>query len=227
MSEQLTFDLPARPALGRDDFFVSPSNETALATVDNWRHWPLGKLLIAGSAGAGKTHLVRVWATDSGALVLLARDLPDCDIAAVVNNNIRIAIEDIETIAGNSDAERALFHLHNLVLAEGGRLLFSAPDVLPRFDLPDLQSRIEGTPQARLSPPDDALLGAVLVKLFADRQIAVSANVVSYISRRMERSLESAVHLVGELDAAALAQNRPITRDLARAVLDKFSQVGS
>lgn len=221
MPEQLTFDLPARPALGRDDFFVSPANAAAIASVENWRNWPGRKLLICGGKGAGKTHLAHVWAADSGARVLRARDLATLDVARTVAETPELAVEDIDTISGNPDAERALFHLHNLTLAEGGSLLLSAARTPPRFDLKDLQSRVDGTLRARILPPDDALLAAVLVKLLADRQIGITAPAVSYIARRMERSLASAGDLVAALDAASLSQNRPITRELARAVLDK------
>jgi hypothetical protein len=67
MAEQLVFDLPVRPAMGRDDFFVTGSNAAALAQVDGWRDWPFGKLVLVGPEGAGKTHLAHVWAAGSGA----------------------------------------------------------------------------------------------------------------------------------------------------------------
>ena len=74
-SGQLVLDLPARPALGRADFFVSPANALALAQVDAWPDWPARRLAVVGPAGAGKTHLVHVWAARSGAQVLAAADL--------------------------------------------------------------------------------------------------------------------------------------------------------
>jgi hypothetical protein len=45
----------------------------------------------------------------------------------------------------------------------------------------------------------------VLVKLFADRQLAVEAGVVEYVATRIERSLERAVATVAELDREALS----------------------
>jgi hypothetical protein len=66
MAEQLVFDLPVRPAMGRDDFFVTGSNAAALAQVDGWRDWPFGKLVLVGPEGAGKTHLAHVWAAGAG-----------------------------------------------------------------------------------------------------------------------------------------------------------------
>ena len=56
-----------------------------------------------------------------------------------------------------------------------------------------------------LGEPDDDLLRRVLVKLFADRQLAVDSAVVDYIVVRMERSLQAANALVDDLDREALA----------------------
>ena len=71
-----------------------------------------------------------------------------------------------------------------------------------------------------LAPPDDALLAAVIVKLFADRQIAVPPALVPWLVARMERSFTAAHDIVAALDARALALGRPVTRALAAEVLD-------
>lgn len=57
MKGQLAFDLPIRPALSREDFFISPANALALASLDGWRDWPRGKMVLVGPRGSGKTHL--------------------------------------------------------------------------------------------------------------------------------------------------------------------------
>ena len=75
MAEQLNFDLPVRAALGRDDFFVSPANAMAMGLVDLWPNWSAGKLVLSGPKGAGKTHLVHVWAAMSGAHIVSATSL--------------------------------------------------------------------------------------------------------------------------------------------------------
>jgi len=79
---------------------------------------------------------------------------------------------------------------------------------------------MSATANVRIEPPDDALLSAVLVKLFADRQIAVPAALIPWLVTRMDRSLATARQLVAALDARALSENRAITRSLAAEVLD-------
>lgn len=216
MPRQLAFDLPVRPALGRGDFFVSPANALAVAQIDAGG-WPAGKLLLIGPEGAGKSHLAQVWATETGAVVLEAAALPDLPPEALA-----VVVEDAEKVAGDEAAETRLFHLHNHVLARGGRLLItaSAPPRSWGLVLPDLASRMEATAMAGIAPPDDRLLSAVLVKLFADRQIAVAPSLIPWLVNRMDRSFAAARALVAELDARALAQGGPVTREIAREVLD-------
>ena len=224
MAEQLSFDLPVRAALGREDFFVSPANAEAVAMVEGWQGWPSQKLVLTGPAGAGKTHLAHVWAGLSGARIVAARDLAGCDIARLGQGCV--VIEDAEDVAGDRRAEGALFHLHNLTLAEGGALLVTArtPPHLWGLALPDLASRLQGTLHTALGAPDDALLSAVLMKLFADRQLMPSPETIPYLTRRMERSFRAAEQVVADLDASALARRRPITRALAAQVLDNHGE---
>ena len=224
MARQLAFDLPVRNALGREDFFVSKANALALTALENWRAWPDGKLILVGPAGAGKTHLVHVWATQTGARIIAAHALAQADICALATGPV--AVEDVMEICADSAVETALFHLHNLMRAQGQPLLLTAPSPPARWacTLPDLASRMQATPTATLAPPDDALLAAVLVKLFHDRQLSVSPQLVSYLAARIERSLCAAQQVVARLDAAALVQNRAITLPLAAQVLDESAR---
>lgn len=220
MIRQLAFDLPAREAFRREDFFISPVNAVALAAVDGWRNWPGGKMLLVGPAGSGKTHLARLWAADAGAAVIAGADLSQADLPALSAHGA-VAVEDAEAVAGDAGAEAAFFHLHNLVV-QAGHLLVTATTP-PRdwgLGLPDLASRLQAAPLTRLDAPDDALLSAVLIKLFADRQIAVAPTLIPYLVMRMERSFAAARALVAALDARALAEGRPITRQLAAEMMD-------
>lgn len=222
MARQLSFDLPVRQALGREDFFVSPANAAAVAMIEGWEAWPARKLLLAGPPGAGKTHLTCVWCNLAAARAIDATALPGADIASLATGNV--AVEDAHIIAGNAAAEEALFHLHNLTLAEGHTLLISAdrPPAQWGLRLPDLASRMQGTGLVSLDAPDDQLLAAVLMKLFADRQLTPTPDTIPYLVPRMARSFEAARTLVAALDDTALETRRPINRTLARNVLDNM-----
>jgi len=216
---QLAFALPNSEAMTREDFFVAPSNALALQTVEGWQDWPGRKLLLIGPEGAGKSHLAHVWAALSGAVIVAGPDLARTDVAALAGKPV--AVEDADRIG---PAEAQLFHLHNL--ATSGAALLLTARTPPRdwgLGLPDLISRMQATQIARLEAPDDALLSAVLVKLFADRQVAVPSNLIPYLISRMPRSIGAARALVADLDARALAAGRPITRALAGEVLGDLS----
>jgi chromosomal replication initiation ATPase DnaA len=213
--------LPARTARGRDSFFVSPSNRIALAMIDGWRGWPQGKLVLSGPPGSGKTHLAHVWAALSAARIVSASSLTGANVPALAE--APLVVEDVPAIAGDRPAEEALFHLHNLALANAQPLLLTGAGNAATWPiaLPDLRSRLLGTTGVALEEPDDQLLEAVLVKLMADRQLVPPQNLLTYLVRRIDRSLAEATRVVAELDAASLGRRQPVTRALAIAVLDK------
>ncbi len=220
MIRQLAFDLPGLQALTREHFFAATSNMLALQAVEGWRDWPGRKLLLVGPEGAGKTHLAHIRAAVADAVILPAEGLETAEIADLHDRAVVVEDADRVGLAGPG-AEAQLFHLHNLATTTGALLLTARS--APRdwgLHLPDLISRMQATPIAHLDAPDDALLSAVLVKLFADRQVAVPANLIPYLVTRMPRSIGAARALVAALDRQALARGRPITRALAGEVLD-------
>jgi len=211
MPKQLVLDLPFRAAMGQSDFFVSSTNSAAVAGIEAWDRWPLSKMLLIGPAGSGKTHLAHVFAAQSGAVLIGSADLVGADPADLALANA-VVIEDADRVAGHADAEEAVFHLHNAAASRGVALLLTArlPPVRWGLRLPDLQSRMEQAGQLHLDPPDDRLMSAVLVKLAADRQMALTPALVAYILPRIERSLAAARDTILALDAEALAtKTRP------------------
>lgn len=224
MSRQLVLDLPLRAALGRDDFLVTPSNAAAVAMIDRYPDWPHYGAVLVGEPGSGKSHLLEVWRQASGARLVSAADLGSDSPDRLLETGA-LAIDEAP---GGSLNERALFHLLNVARQTGGHVLIASgcDPAQWKVQLPDLASRLRALPVARLDPPDDALLRGVLVKHFADRQIAVEEPVISYLMLRMPRSLDAARALVGELDALALAEKTAVTRGLAARVLQQMTEPG-
>ena len=220
MAEQLGFDLPARAALGRDDFFVSDANAMALAMVDSWPNWAGNKLAIIGPEGSGKTHLAHVWAAQSGARIVDAASLTKDAVPDLVQTPI--AVENVPAIAEDAAAQDALFHLHNLTLAEGNSLLVTGISEPKHWGLtlPDLKSRLEGTTTAVLKEPDDALLSILLAKLFVDRQLTPNTETIAYMVKHMDRSFAEARRRVRDIDQASLAKKRKVSRALAAEVMN-------
>jgi chromosomal replication initiation ATPase DnaA len=78
-------------------------------------------------------------------------------------------------------------------------------------------------PAVRIDPPDDRLIEALLIKLFADRQLAVPPEVVTYLTALVERSFEAVRRIVGLLDRESLARRRAVTLPLAREIVERES----
>jgi chromosomal replication initiation ATPase DnaA len=214
---QMSLDLRLEPRLGRADFLIAPSNETALALCDSWPHWPDPVLLLIGPEGAGKSHLGAIWAHRTGATIIQAADLTLASLPDLVSRGA-LLVEDVDR-AG--DGEAILFHLLNLVRAGESFLVLTArtPPEHWGLTIADLLSRLRLATRASLGEADDALLKAVLIKLFHDRQIEVDTSVIDYIVPRIERSLNAVRALVDTLDREALARQRPVTRALAALIL--------
>jgi chromosomal replication initiation ATPase DnaA len=210
-SDQLPLLLPHRAAMTRADFLVGEANRAAVAAIDAWPHWPTPVTMIVGPAGSGKSHLVEIWKTASGAVV--APPNASWDVEALTARGA-VAVEDLHDAAFD---QRSLFHLINRLSERGGALLLTSrkwPSALP-LHLPDLVSRLRAARPLELGAPDEALLRQVLAKLFADRQLIVEPAVVETIAERMERSFDAAGAVVAELDREAIAAGGPVTRRMA------------
>lgn len=224
MARQLTLDLALPPpTYAREDFVVADGNREALAWIDRWPDWPAPALALSGPAGCGKTHLGRIWAARSGALLLEGRDLDGksvADLTELAASSPTIVIEGAQQAP-----ERALFHLYNLMRERRGFLLLISPEPPARWSiaLPDLASRLRAAPAVAVAPPDDELLGSIILKQLADRQLHAGAGVVQYLVSHMERSAEAARLVVAALDRRALVERREIDRRLAIDVLAELA----
>ncbi|HEX4180141.1 MAG TPA: chromosomal replication initiator DnaA [Caulobacteraceae bacterium] len=213
MARQLRLELRGPSSAGREDFIVSPTNADAVRALDAWPSWYGGCLVLIGPSGSGKSHLARTWAMRVGAEIFTAGK--GCDFTAPGALQGRpILVEDAHFGA----PDEALFHLINMAGDPGGGLLMTA-QAAPRTwpaNLPDLRSRLNALPVAELPPPDDAVLEGLLRNFFRERSITPSDDLIPYLLKRIERSALSAREIVERLDEAAYADQKPVTRALAR-----------
>lgn len=219
--KQLILDLPRHQAFGRADFFVSQANAVAVGWIERWPEWPLPMLIVHGAQGAGKTHLANLWRERAAAILVPGELLGPAHVEGMIErNSLGIAVDNFENAA-----ETALLHLINACVEVGGYLLLTTRQGPGswRLILPDLTSRLRAVPSVSIEAPDDALLGAVLAKHFADRQVQVAPEVIAFIVSHMERSLVTAGEIAAALDEAALERQRPITIPLAAPIVEKLA----
>jgi chromosomal replication initiation ATPase DnaA len=184
-----------------------------VAALDNWPRWPDGKLAIIGPAGCGKTHLARAWANRVGAVAveLASGQIPSTGAGPILVEDADRGLDD-----------EALFHLLNRTDA-GASLLVTgrtAPAAWPS-QLADLRSRLNALPVAYIDPPDEAVLLAVMKKMFSERNIQPRPDVSAFILRRIERSVPALQDLVGHIDELSSAEGREITRALVRRIVHR------
>jgi chromosomal replication initiation ATPase DnaA len=214
---QLALALDHSISFAREDFLAGPSNESALALIERWPDWPAHSVALVGPASSGKSHLAAIWAAEAGARFISARSLETSNLPSTLATGALV----VEDAAQDMLDERALFHLLNLAREQDAYVLITASTAPAGWNigLDDLASRIRALPVVMLAPPDDALLRAVLVKLFADHQLDVDESLIGFLVTRIERSFAAAREIVEALDHEALRQKRPLTRSLAAELL--------
>lgn len=222
---QLPLEFPHRPSLGREDFMVAGCNSEAVANIDLWPNWPYFAICIYGPEGCGKTHLANVFAqmvamhTNHPYRIpfIKANQLNKEMAHTLFEQSPQIVIEDLHNLTN----QEAMFHLYNTYRDLGGNILFTSNQAPARinFTLPDLRSRMNIVPALEIKAPDDDLLMALLVKLFTDRQITPTPELLEYLLKNMYRSFSYTRKLVEEIDNISLAKKRAISINIAKEAI--------
>jgi chromosomal replication initiation ATPase DnaA len=215
MAAQLILPLLSQPSLTRSDFLVGAGNEQAVALIDQWPNWPVHVAALYGPAGSGKTHLVSIWQSRSGARVVSASML---DLEPLRKGPL--AVEDVDSDPVSEARDARLFQLIEGASPESPLLLTGkeAPASWPTL-LPDLASRFSAILSLPLWKADEALLARLAQKLLADRQLSVPDSLVERVIQSVERSPEAVREFIARADAKALSEARPITLSLVRELL--------
>ncbi|KQW30961.1 hypothetical protein ASE36_01300 [Rhizobium sp. Root274] len=218
--EQLPLVFDHGSATGRDDLLVSERLAAAVSLVDAWPAWPSPVVILQGPEGSGKSHLAQIFRDVSGAADIDAKVGQGASSLAAAGP---VVLEDADR---NGFDEVELFHVINAVRQHGTSLLITSRSFPPSWNvaLPDLASRLKAATVVEIGAPDEELLGQLIMKLFADRQLYIDDKIVGYIVKRMERSFTAAQQVVDRLDKVALARRTRISRNLAAEVLETLEQ---
>ena len=206
---QLILPLEPRNAMTRADFIEAPGNARALAFLGSWPDWPAPAAALSGPSASGKTHLAHIWAARSGATLADARTLRDPIAGAAM-------VENCDSVTSH-DHEPALFAMLEL----GAPLLLTgrADPAQWGVSLPDLASRFRALVSFELGQADEALLMALAVKLFADRQVMVPEAVVTRLVQGLERSPAAIRDFIAHADQVAMSRQKPINLQLIRELM--------
>ncbi len=213
---QLALPFVRRPEYRGADFIAAASNAEARAWLARAEDWPDGRLALAGDTGCGKTHLLSLWAGGADAVWEgpFLRGLP-------AFSGPRLALDD----ADSHPDEAALLHLLNHARETGIRLLLAGRTPPARWPvrLPDLASRLRAVTTVVIGAAEDDLLAALLARLFAERQLNVSALVQDFLLTHLPRTPAALREAVARLDRRALALGGRISRPLAASVVAELA----
>lgn len=209
--QQLRLPLRQEASQRAADFVVSESNSAATSVLATWPEMAGSVLSIFGPPGSGKSHLAAAWVERTGAVALHGAEAALVDPLELEGRPVLL------DRAQDADDE-SLFHLINLTQSGGGALLLVSRDPPGAWatDLPDLRSRLNAIRTVGIEAPDDVVFAAMLRRAFASRSITPADELIDYLVRRIDRSADAAEAVVDRLDAL----HRPVTRVLARQVLD-------
>lgn len=219
------------PSHQRLEAYLAGDNIAALESV---RAIALGQstdwLFLRGAASTGKTHLLigacRVVLEAGGKaryLPLAALPLPRADAIAsfTAERGELLAIDDVPAVAGDCDAERALFDLYNRARDSHATVLFAAVNAPAQIgiELPDLVSRLSACTQFVLQPLNERGRREVLRERAQQRGLEIDDSVLDWLFARQPRNLAALMELFERLDHAALAAQRRITIPFLREML--------
>ncbi len=210
MAAQFPLGFTSSSASSREDFFVSDANKEVFHLIEKWPGWPSHILIITGPTACGKTHLAKIWQEKSKAIFTE----PEKDWKTYQQKNL--IIDDYEVFK-----EETILHLFNSAKESGNFILLTGENDVSKntFSIPDLASRLKSAITVRISPPDDELINALLIKQFRDKQLSVDAEVIAYVVKRLERSFVAIKEFVNKTDELSLSEQRNVTIPLVKRIV--------
>ncbi len=229
-TKQYSIKFASKAYLGEEDFLVTTCNEIAYKTIKIWPHWQHFALCLVGPESCGKTHLTKIWMTEIQKSLqqpvevpsLKAQNINMKNVNKIINNYKYLVLEDIDSNIN----EEAIFHLYNAFNTPEHFMLLTSTLPLSKLalKLPDLHSRLSTIPTATISQPDDEMLTALIAKLFNDRQIIISQEILNYILKNTERSFDYVARLIDEIDEISWIYGRAVSIPIVREAIKNLSK---
>ncbi len=215
--------------LGEEDFMITACNQTAYLAVKTWPNWQHFALNIYGPKSSGKSHLAHIWITTIQNSLPRPIQIPILNAHSINMKNINKLTSQhpylvIEELDANIN-EEAFFHLYNNYNTPKTNILFTSELPLSKLSLklPDLRSRLNIVPNAEIHQPDDEMLTALVAKLFNDRQIIISQEILDYILKYSERSFAYITKLVAEIDEISWIYGRAVSIPIVKEAIDNLN----
>jgi DnaA-homolog protein len=215
------------------DTFWPQGNEQLLAHLRSVAGGTVrGTTWLAGAHAAGKSHLLQATCAVAPAprrcgyfpLRRLAA-LGPAALDGLLHLDL-VCLDDVQSVAGQAEWERALFGLHRELEECGGSLIVAAPEApaLLRWGLPDLGSRFTAAAIHMVRALDEDAQRAALMLRARVRGFELPDEVARWLQRRYARDMGTLYQLLDTLDSAALVAQRRLTLPFIRSVLLAHTQ---
>ena len=213
---QLLLDFDIKKNFNDHDYYVSDSNYFAFNLIDKWPKWEKRILNISGEKFSGKTHLANIFKLKSSALFLNENQIND-DLFKKIKLHESIIVDGFS----NSIDEKLTYAILNLVDQDSKYLLINSETPLGKinFQLPDLASRSKNLLHAKIEPPNDDLIFAIILKNFSDRQIKLEKKIIEFIINRIDRSYSKISEFIYKIDEFSLKKKKPINLKTIKEIL--------
>ena len=213
---QLLLNFNFKKSFNDHDYYVSESNYFAFELINKWPKWEKKILNISGEKFSGKTHLANIFKLKSSALFLNEKEISN-DVFKKIKLFESIIIDNFS----NKIDENLTYSIFNLVDQDSKYLLINSETPLSEinFKLPDLISRSRNSLQAKINPPDDELIFAIILKNFSDRQIKLEKQIIEFIVKRIDRSYRKISEFIYKVDELSLKKKKPINLKTIKEIL--------
>jgi len=213
---QLLLDFDIKRTFNDHDYYVTNNNYFAFNLIDNWPNWEKKILNISGEKFSGKTHLANIFRSKSSALLLNENEIKN-DVFKKIKLYESIIVDGFS----NNIDENLTYSIFNLVDQDSKYLLINSEIPLSEinFKLPDLVSRSKNLLHAKINPPNDDLIFAIILKNFSDRQIKLEKKIIEFIINRIDRSYSKISEFIYKIDELSLKKKKPINLKTIKEIL--------
>ncbi len=237
-----------RESTGLDDryqfqnFVLGKSNELAFAAARQVANAPgtaYNPLLLYGSTGLGKTHLLHAAGQfiaeanpEAQILYLHSEKFVSEMIQALRRDRIdqfkrryrsvqTLLIDDIQFFAGKDRSQEEFFHTFNSLLESRQQIILTCDRYPKEVDGIEsrLRSRFGWGLTVSIEPPDFETRVAILQKKAAERDLDLNEDVAYLIAKRMRSNVRDLEGALNSLIANARFSGRPIDLDYTQEIL--------
>ena len=216
---QLVFKFPFKVKYYEQDFYVSSNNFSAYKLIESWPSWPDKWLNVFGLSGSGKTHLSKILEKKIKKVKLIDANYVNNKIIEELNHFDCLIIDNFQ----NNIHEELFYSILNQSRQLDSYIVINSiqPVKESKFNLKDLQSRLNSFIFIGIELPTDDLLKVIISKSFSDKQINLNPNISEYIVKNVERSYEKMFKFLKDIDELSLSTGKSININLIKKVLNQ------